>query len=59
MVIADIELDYEMYAVALKKGTSFRNAVNRAMQELYDNSTLATLAEKYGLEYNLILREVI
>ena len=59
LVIADIVLDYEVYAVGFKKGDPLRDAVNAAMEELYDDGTLAGLAEKYGLENSLILNKTI
>ena len=53
--IADITLDHEVYAVAFKKGSELTEKVNQAMLELYNDGTLATLAEKYGLENSLIM----
>ena len=53
LAIADIELDAEVYAIGFKTGSSLTARVNQAMKELYDDGTLATLADKYGLENNL------
>ena len=55
LVIADITLDSEVYAVGFKKGDSLRQKVNNAMKTLYDNGTLMELATKYGLENTLLL----
>ena len=53
--IADITLDSEVYAVAFKKGSEFTDKINQAMLELYEDGSLVTLAEKYGLENSLIM----
>ena len=55
LVVADITLDSEVYAVGFKKGDSLRQKVNDAMKTLYDNGTLMELAKKYGLENSLLL----
>ena len=55
LAIADIELDSEVYAVGFKKGSDLRDKVNKAIKELYDDGSLAKLAEKYGLENTLVL----
>ena len=55
LVIADIELDAEVYAIGFKTGSPLTALVNQAIRELYDDGTLPMLAEKYGLENNLIL----
>ena len=57
LVIADIELDAEVYAVGFRKGDSLRDEVNGVMEQLYNDGTLENLAEKYGLENYLILTE--
>ena len=57
--IADIKMDAEMYAVAFKQGSDLKDKVNQAMQELYDDGTLAELAEKYGLENSLKLETTL
>ena len=57
LVIADIELDAEVYAVGFRKGDSLRDEVNGVMEQLYNDGTLESLAEKYGLENYLILTE--
>ncbi|MCL2165043.1 MAG: transporter substrate-binding domain-containing protein [Oscillospiraceae bacterium] len=55
LVVADINLESEVYAIGFKKGSALREKVNGALQELYDNGKMAELAEKYGLENSLIL----
>ena len=55
LVIADITLDTEVYAIGFKKGNDLRDKVNTAMKELYDEGKLMELAVKYGLENSLKL----
>lgn len=53
LVIADIELESEVYAIGFKKGSDLRDKVNTAIKQLYDDGTLMKLAEKYSLENTL------
>ena len=53
LMIAEIELDHEVYAIGFKKGSELRDKVNKAMLELYDEGKLTELAVKYGLENSL------
>ena len=53
--IANIPLEFEVYAVGFKKGDELRAKVNDAMKALYDDGSLMELAEKYGLENSLLL----
>ena len=55
LAVADITLESEVYAVGFKKGSDLKQKVNDAMKALYDDGTLARLAEKYGLENTLVL----
>ena len=55
LVIADIVLDHELYAIGFKKGSDLTAKVNEAMKALYDEGKLMQLAEKYGLENTLSL----
>jgi len=55
LMIADIQLDYEVYAVGFKKGSDLRNKVNNALKELDDEGKLWDLAVKYKLEDTIIL----
>ena len=55
LIIADITLDSEIYAVGFKKGSELTEKVNQAMKALYDEGKLMQLAEKYGLENTLVL----
>ncbi|MDR0502487.1 MAG: transporter substrate-binding domain-containing protein [Treponema sp.] len=55
LMIADITLDHEVYAVGFKKGSSLRDKVNSALKELYDEGKLLDLAKKYHLEDSLVL----
>jgi len=55
LAIADITLDYEVYAVGFKKGNALRDQVNKALKELYDEGKMLELAKKYHLEDSLVL----
>jgi polar amino acid transport system substrate-binding protein len=55
LVIADITLDYEVYAVGFKKGNALRDQVNKALKELYDEGKMLELAKKYHLEDSFVL----
>ncbi|MDR3020440.1 MAG: transporter substrate-binding domain-containing protein [Treponema sp.] len=55
LIIADIVLDYEVYAVGFKKGSDLTQKVNNALKELYDEGKMMELAKKYGLEDSLVL----
>ena len=49
LVIADIDLGHEVFAIGFRKGDPLRDRVNQAMMQLYNDGTLEALAEKYGL----------
>ena len=53
--IANITLEYEVYAVGFKKGNALRDRVNKALKELYDEGKMMELARKYKLEDSLVL----
>ena len=55
LMIADITLDHEVYAVGFKKGSGLRDRVNQALKELYDEGKMAEIARKYGLQDSLVL----
>jgi polar amino acid transport system substrate-binding protein len=55
LMIANITLDFEVYAVGFKKGSDLRQKVNKALKELYDEGKLMELAKKYKLEDSLVL----
>jgi polar amino acid transport system substrate-binding protein len=55
LVVADITLDYEVYAIGFKKGDDLRERVNNAIVTLFEDGSLMQLAEKYGLENSLSL----
>lgn len=55
LVIADITLDHEMYAVGFKKGSDLTEKVNKTMEELFAGGEMLKLAQKYGLENSLYL----
>ena len=47
MVVPDLELSKEEYAVGLRKGSDFTAKLNDALKALSDDGTVAALAEKY------------
>jgi polar amino acid transport system substrate-binding protein len=55
LTIANITLDYEVYAVGFKKGSDLTQKVNKALKELYDEGILNDIAKKYKLENTLSL----
>ena len=55
LMIANINLDYEVYAVGFKKGSELTAKVNKALKELYDEGKMLELAKKYHLEGSLVL----
>jgi polar amino acid transport system substrate-binding protein len=55
LIIANIELDREVYAVGFKKGSELRQKANNALKELSDEGKLMELARKYHLEDSLLL----
>ncbi|MCL1954776.1 MAG: transporter substrate-binding domain-containing protein [Brevinematales bacterium] len=55
LAIANIKLDYEVYAVGFKKGSSLTQQVNKALKELYDEGKIMELAKKYGLVDSVVL----
>ena len=44
----------EVYAIGCRKGSDFTAEINKAIEKLSENGTLAALAEKYGLTNDLI-----
>ncbi|MCL2765672.1 MAG: transporter substrate-binding domain-containing protein [Treponema sp.] len=55
LVIADISLGDEVYAIGFRKGDPLRDKVNAAIAELYEDGTLYQIARKYGLEERLVI----
>ena len=53
MIVEDIVLPVEYYAIGFKKGSALTEKVNGAIKTLYENGTLEELAEKYGFENTL------
>ncbi len=59
MIVEDIVLDSEIYAVGFKKGSDLTAKVNEAIKTLFDNGTMAALATKYGFENTVQFVETI
>ena len=55
LMVANITLEHEVYAVGFKRGSDLRNRVNQALKELYDEGKMMELARKYHLENSLVL----
>ena len=48
------EPESEVYAIGCRKGSDLTEKINEAIKTLYENGTLKTLAEKYGLQNDLV-----
>ena len=59
MIVEDIVLDSEIYAIGFPKGSELTAKVNDAIKTLFDNGTMAALATKYGFENTVQLCETI
>ena len=57
MIIPDLQLSVEEYGIGFRKDSDAAEKVNQAMQELIDDGTLNTLAEKYGLAELLLANQ--
>lgn len=57
VMIPGLELSVEEYGIGLRKGSSLTAEVNKAMQALVDDGTLAQIAEKYGLSEQLLANQ--
>ena len=53
-IVTAIELDAEVYAIGLRKGSDFTAKVNAAIEKLSEDGTLAEIAAKYELDNALI-----
>jgi len=59
MIVEDIKLASEIYAVGFKKGSELTAKVNDAIKQLEENGKLMELAKKYGFENVLKVTETI
>ncbi len=59
MIVEDIVLDSEVYAVGFEKGSELTAKVNEAIKTLFDNGKMAELAAKYGFENTVQFVETI
>ncbi|MCL2440771.1 MAG: transporter substrate-binding domain-containing protein [Treponema sp.] len=55
LVIADIDLGNEVFAIGFRSGDPLRDRVNQAMLELYQEGKLMEIALKYGLNERLVI----
>ncbi len=53
MVVKDLDLAVEEYGIGFRTGSDIVPEVNKIIKELYDDGTLAQIAEKYDLKDNL------
>ena len=59
MIVEDIVLDSEVYAIGFEKGSELTAKVNDAIKTLFENGKIDELATKYGFENVVKLVEVI
>ncbi len=59
MIVKDIVLESEVYAVGFEKDSELTEKVNAAIKELFENGTMEKLAKKYGFENTVQLVEEI
>ncbi len=59
MIVEDIVLDSEIYAVGFEKGSELTAKVNEAIKTLFENGKMAELAAKYGFENTVQFVETI
>ncbi len=59
MIVEDIVLDSEIYAVGFEKDSELTAKVNEAIKTLFDNGKMAELAAKYNFENVVQFVEVI
>ncbi len=59
MIVDQITLDSEIYAIGFKKGSELTAKVNDAIEELFANGKIEEIAKKYGLENSLQLNKEI
>lgn len=57
MVMPDVQLSVEEYGIGFRKGSTAAAKVDGAIDELIQDGTLATLAEKYGLSEQLLANQ--
>ena len=49
-----VEPESEVYAIGCRKGSDLTEKINEAIKALYEDGTLAAIAEKYGLTNDLV-----
>ncbi len=54
MIIEDIELAYEEYAIGFRKNSDIAEKINEIMLELYEDETLLNLGKKYDIDVQLL-----
>jgi len=55
LIISDINLGDEWYAIGFRKGDPLRDRVNEAIVQLYESGKLMEIATKWGLEERLVI----
>jgi len=55
LVISDINLGDEWYAIGFRQGDPLRDRVNEAIVQLYESGKLMEIATKWGLEERLVI----
>ena len=59
MIVEEIQLASEIYAIGFEKGSELTAKVNEAIKTLFENGKIAELAAEYGFENVVQLVEVI
>jgi len=55
LIISDIDLGDEWYAIGFRNGDPLRDRVNEAIVQLYESGKLMEIATKWGLEERLVI----
>lgn len=54
MIVPNLVLAEEQYGIAFRKGSILCDKINGSLSKLFANGTIKTIAEKYGLEADLV-----
>jgi len=55
MIVESIQIEPEVYAIGLKKGSELTEKINKALEELAADGTIMEIAERYKLEDKVII----
>lgn len=54
MIVPELILAKEQYGIAFRKGSILCDKINGSLSKLFANGTIKTIAEKYGLEADIV-----